>query len=218
VLGTQNKWLFTQADMLSAHISLWDLCHTPAGGNLEDKNFLWGNNYRYNLASLCEDLLEPIIDFYGRPLVVLKGMSWVERSIDKKNKEVIYKGLDIWGLRDRQLREYDGSSLHTTGSAANFLVPGVPARDVWEYCRKIHLFYGELSYCFNKELGMDYVHIALPSYHRGLTYGQVRDTSIDKRGRVRTKLLEETTPPLVGSGNTAAYLLPSGVFRFAEGK
>lgn len=96
-----------------------------------------------NLHILANELLQPIRDYYKRPLRVLSGF-----RCDALNSAV-------GGSK---------ASQHCLGEACDFIIPGVDLEDIFKWVKKESgLKYGQLILeCYDKTLRTGWIHISSP--------------------------------------------------------
>lgn len=98
-------------DKLSKNFTLAELIASPTAARLGINNSP-NKTQIENLRALCKNVLQPLRDHYGKPLVVTSGL-----RVPRLN-------VAVGGV---------SNSSHTRGEAADFTIPGVDNRTVWRW-------------------------------------------------------------------------------------
>jgi hypothetical protein len=124
------------------------------------------------LTRLCREILEPIREHCGAPVVVASGYRYAEQTRDG------WEGLDVAIRGASPSRRYVPRSQHTRGEAADIHVAGVPERDVWDWLRREGPPFGQVILEHGSR--STWVHVSLPGRRvtaagSGVILGEVLD-------------------------------------------
>lgn len=98
---------------ISPHFSFFEMTRTQHE-DLQDANRQVSDIVMASLGALCTDILEPVRKHFGRPVRINSG--YRSPALNKR----------IGGSKYSQ---------HMKGQAADFTIPGIPEKDVWDWVR-----------------------------------------------------------------------------------
>lgn len=183
----------SRKDKLSPHFSLWEMANTWRTGRTEAANFLYAHYYRASLTKLCVELLQPMRDYFQRPIMINSAMRWAEQNTLTLDQSTNWwEGIDVDIRSVYAKKKYKPRSQHTRGEGADVRVSGVPVRELWDWAREeCPNPFGQAIY----EVGARsaWLHISIPGIRTTngkLIYGEVLDAKIDAMQRARYSRFE----------------------------
>lgn len=182
----------SRKDKLSPNFSMWEMANTWRTGRTEYMNFLYAHYYRASLTKLCTEILQPMREEFGRPIMINSAMRWAENNPQLDASTNFWEGIDVDIRSVYAKKKYQPRSQHTRGEGADVRISGVPVRELWEWARtECPNPFGQAIY----EVGprSAWLHVSIPGIRPStgkLIYGEVLDAKVDKMQRARYSRFE----------------------------
>lgn len=139
---------------LTKNFTLEEMCYSVTANNMKIKNYTTDNNIVSKLKLLCEHILQPVRDYYGKPVIINSGY----RCPSLNNA--------VKGAKNSQ---------HLTGEACDFEIMGISNYELANWV-KDNLDFDQLilEFCDNlkNDINSGWVHCSYKAYgnrHQTLT-------------------------------------------------